>query len=276
MGCTSSAAAEGSFAPRNSRSESQQGNQAPPTQQPATTSSPPINTLTLAPILQSLVSLQRDTCVLDKDSGGWYLKFSFSARESGRAVASFLVTGGDGTGVGSGLVNPTSMQSSCETIFKAGNGQPGRLLICSDLSEITEDFSKEPGNYHVMLDLVANSSETTKVTAHRTFFNIPSDGLGKLHIEKQLAQCGNVVRQLDALYGTMPNPLISNDMEANGSGEGAECVICLSNPREVTILHCRHVCLCLKCASMTSSTWSFQCPVCRGRVAAMVGLKDGS
>lgn len=58
------------------------------------------------------------------------------------------------------------------------------------------------------------------------------------------------------------------------STEGDECVICLSNPKEVVILHCRHVCLCKHCSTITSSTWSYQCPVCRGRVSAMCALAD--
>merc|ERR1711982_207640 len=65
----------------------------------------------------------------------------------------------------------------------------------------------------------------------------------------------------------------SSDSLGNAETEGGDCVICLPKPREVVILHCRHVCLCKSCAKITSSTWSFQCPVCRGRVSAMVGLE---
>mmetsp|Transcript_9853 Transcript_9853/g.17912 ORF Transcript_9853/g.17912 Transcript_9853/m.17912 type:complete len:128 (+) Transcript_9853:478-861(+) len=126
-----------------------------------------------------------------------------------------------------------------------------------------------------MLDLRADDSDPKAVTAQRSFLKLSADGNGEVQVEKQLVQCGVLVRQLDALYGTMPNPRAGNSSPAaEGEADGGDCVICLSNPREVAILHCRHVCLCLTCAQITSSTWSFQCPVCRGRVAAMVGLKD--
>merc|ERR1712129_491999 len=89
-------------------------------------------------------------------------------------------------------------------------------------------------------------------------------------IARQLVQRGAAVHDLQVLYGTLPNP--NGRPTTAGDAEGGDCVICLSKPRDVAILHCRHVCLCSSCAKITSSTWSFQCPVCRGRVAATVSL----
>eukprot|EP00397_Hematodinium_sp_SG-2012_P056716 GEMP01070256.1.p1 GENE.GEMP01070256.1~~GEMP01070256.1.p1 ORF type:complete len:228 (+),score=11.36 GEMP01070256.1:488-1171(+) len=75
---------------------------------------------------------------------------------------------------------------------------------------------------------------------------------------------GDKTHQSHALFGS-PKPDVS---------DGDECVICLTNPKEVVILHCRHVCLCQACSTITSSTWSYQCPVCRGRVSAMCAVAD--
>mmetsp|Transcript_30666 Transcript_30666/g.57381 ORF Transcript_30666/g.57381 Transcript_30666/m.57381 type:complete len:171 (-) Transcript_30666:115-627(-) len=148
------------------------------------------------------------------------------------------------------------------SVLRLDKALQGDFFLCSNL------FQDKPEEdvYHVVLDLLADSSDDKAVTAQRSYLQLPRAEGGEVHIVKQLVKCGEVIRMLDALYGTLPNP------RRPGSMEGGECVICLEKPREVAILHCRHVCLCFACAQITSSTWSFQCPVCRGRVAAMVGI----
>ncbi|XP_060079134.1 mitochondrial ubiquitin ligase activator of NFKB 1-like [Ylistrum balloti] len=46
------------------------------------------------------------------------------------------------------------------------------------------------------------------------------------------------------------------------------CVVCLTNPREVVLINCGHICLCLDCADMLPTP--LQCPVCRARVERFV------
>lgn len=234
---------------------------------------PNANPLTEAPLVRSLVSVNKDSCRVEKTETGWFLQFSFSSLAPGCATSSFLVTGGDQLDTGKGLVAPdTAVSKSEELRFEPGQGQTGRLSLCSDLVGSLQSFQEGDGRHHVMLDLRADSREQRTVTAQRSFLKLSlvDDG-AEVHFSKQLVECGTVVRQLDALYGTLPNPKTSPEPD-KAIDDGGDCVICLSNPREVAIMHCRHVCLCKSCAQISSSTWSFQCPVCRGRVAAMVGL----
>jgi E3 ubiquitin-protein ligase MUL1 len=49
---------------------------------------------------------------------------------------------------------------------------------------------------------------------------------------------------------------------SNVQDESQMCVVCLSNPKEVIVLPCGHVCLCEDC----SSKITLQCPVCRTRI----------
>eukprot|EP00931_Biecheleriopsis_adriatica_P011993 TRINITY_DN113097_c0_g1_i1.p1 TRINITY_DN113097_c0_g1~~TRINITY_DN113097_c0_g1_i1.p1 ORF type:complete len:299 (-),score=56.40 TRINITY_DN113097_c0_g1_i1:33-929(-) len=236
-----------------------------------------VSSFMTAPLMRSLVSLKRDSCALEKDeTGQWFLQFRFASLATGTATASFLTSGGDEAGVGKGLVAPEASQST-EMRFEVGKSQAGRLFLCSDLASSLEGFKAEEGKHHAMLDLRADSTDPKAVTAQRSFLKLSAEGSGEVHIEKQLVQCGNIVRCFDSLYGTVPNPRKAEQVdlvESKATDEGGDCVICLTNPREVAILHCRHVCLCVSCAQVTSSTWSFQCPVCRGRVAAMVGVKE--
>ncbi|CAK8988890.1 unnamed protein product [Durusdinium trenchii] len=227
--------------------------------------------LKTAPLVRSLVSLRRDTCsVVQEDSGQWFLKFEFGSLATGTATASFLATVEEAEHPAS--VPTPSASSTASLRFAAERRQSGRLFLSADLPESLRSFDTQ-GGHHVVLDLQADSEDPSAVTRQRSFLRLSPEG-GEVHVEKQLVQCGNIIRPLDALYGTLPNPRSSKAAEK--ADEGGDCVICLSNPREVAILHCRHVCLCTSCAKVTSSTWSFQCPVCRGRVAAMVGLRDDS
>jgi len=45
-------------------------------------------------------------------------------------------------------------------------------------------------------------------------------------------------------------------------GDGRDCVICLEYPRHVTLLPCKHLCVCRKCLSATNN----QCPICRQEI----------
>lgn len=57
-------------------------------------------------------------------------------------------------------------------------------------------------------------------------------------------------------YGT------ENSSLNNSLSEGSQqlCVVCISNPREVVLLDCGHVCLCLDCVEHINNRL---CPVCR-------------
>lgn len=151
--------------------------------------------------------------------------------------------------------------SASRTRFEAGQQQPCRLLLCRDLQ--TSLGARADDKWHAILELRADSEDSSSVTVQRSYLKV--NGASALLV-KQVVQLGRSVVAVEKLFGTLPNP--RRNME--GCDDGGECVICLSKPKEVAILHCRHVCLCKSCAAVTSSTWSFQCPVCRGRVAGMV------
>eukprot|EP00913_Durusdinium_trenchii_P026172 g24553.t1 len=190
--------------------------------------------------------------------GQWFLKFEFGSLATGTATASFLATVEEAEHPAS-LPTP-SASSTASLRFAAERRQSGRLFLSADLPESLRSFDTQ-GGHHV---------DPSAVTRQRSFLRLSPEG-GEVHVEKQLVQCG-------PLASKRPTDVISHrsSKAAEKADEGGDCVICLSNPREVAILHCRHVCLCTSCAKVTSSTWSFQCPVCRGRVAAMVGLRDDS
>jgi len=59
----------------------------------------------------------------------------------------------------------------------------------------------------------------------------------------------------------------------NGENEiGRECVICMSEPRDTTVLPCKHMCLCSSCAEVLRHQ-SNKCPICRSTVKSMIEIK---
>ncbi|KAG1711176.1 hypothetical protein DVH05_013891 [Phytophthora capsici] len=54
--------------------------------------------------------------------------------------------------------------------------------------------------------------------------------------------------------------------------EGAECIICLCEPRNTTVLPCRHMCLCSECAEALRKSAS-TCPICRTPVEALLQIR---
>lgn len=57
--------------------------------------------------------------------------------------------------------------------------------------------------------------------------------------------------------------------------EGAECIICMCEPRNTTVLPCRHMCLCSECAEALRKS-SSTCPICRTRVEALLQIRVDS
>merc|ERR1719215_776647 len=159
--------------------------------------------------------------------------------------------------------------------FESGVGQQLRFFLTKDsLEKCLENWSESKnGCYTCVVDLSVDQCRPREISMQRSLLKFGEDG-ESVSVSKQWVRVGSVIRCLEPLYGTIPNAhrtSISSDAVPLDS-DGGDCVICMSKPRSVAILHCRHVCLCSACAKITSSTWSFQCPVCRGRVAAMVGV----
>jgi len=61
-------------------------------------------------------------------------------------------------------------------------------------------------------------------------------------------------------------------LESGETDIGKDCVICMTEPRDTTVLPCRHMCLCSACAEALRHQ-SNKCPICRSTVRSMVEIK---
>lgn len=217
---------------------------------------------TTAPAVRSLVTLVRDEWSIEIGPNGCYLVVLISALSDGVVEAYFLASEDRAAKGGAALPVLKAGQVSREH-FSEGQRQTCRLFLCPNL-ERSLNNKEGTAKHHLVVEIRADSNDVDSVTVQRSYFKLQPGG--SITLSQQFVQVGEVIRKQEVLYGTMTRG-------AAADAEGGECVICLTKRRDVVILNCRHVCLCRSCAAVTSSTWSFQCPVCRGRVEMMVGLE---
>lgn len=83
-----------------------------------------------------------------------------------------------------------------------------------------------------------------------------------------------VVKQRFPHLGHMYNlhDIFGLDYTGERESEGSrECVVCLSEPRDTTILPCNHLCLCSACAELMR-TQTNKCPICRAPVKKLLTI----
>ncbi|KAJ8424928.1 hypothetical protein Cgig2_021935 [Carnegiea gigantea] len=117
-------------------------------------------------------------------------------------------------------------------------GSDGNPIPCSTNSQITQAvFDKDKGEY-------------------------------KVKVLKQILWVNEMRYELQEIYG------IGNSVEGDfdGNDPGKECVICLSEPRDTTVLPCRHMCMCSGCAKVLRFQTN-RCPICRQPVERLLEIR---
>jgi len=105
-------------------------------------------------------------------------------------------------------------------------------------------------------------SQTTYAT-----FKVKSDNAYGAKVHKQKIWVRGTAYELQEIYG-LEN---ANNRSTTGDDIGRECVICMSEPRDTTLLPCRHMCLCHDCAQMLR-TQTNKCPICRTQVKSLLEI----
>ncbi|EOA30784.1 hypothetical protein CARUB_v10013928mg [Capsella rubella] len=94
----------------------------------------------------------------------------------------------------------------------------------------------------------------------------------KLRVVKQILWVDGTRYELQEIYG-IGNTVEGDDGSADDANDpGKECVICLSEPRDTTVLPCRHMCMCSGCAKVLRFQTN-RCPICRQPVERLLEIK---
>jgi E3 ubiquitin-protein ligase MGRN1 len=97
----------------------------------------------------------------------------------------------------------------------------------------------------------------------------PVEGGWAVRVVKQRIWVDGVSYELQEIYG-IENCATGNAEEDATAGK--ECVVCLSEPRDTTVLPCRHMCMCSGCARMLRHQTN-RCPICRTPVESLLEIK---
>ncbi|EEF42957.1 mahogunin, putative [Ricinus communis] len=90
----------------------------------------------------------------------------------------------------------------------------------------------------------------------------------QVKVAKQILWVDGMRYELQEIYGIGNS--VEGEVDANDPGK--ECVICLSEPRDTTVLPCRHMCMCSGCAKVLRYQTN-RCPICRQPVERLLEIK---
>ncbi|KAG7673120.1 hypothetical protein Ndes2526B_g05305 [Nannochloris sp. 'desiccata'] len=127
-------------------------------------------------------------------------------------------------------------------------------------------------------DLVPGAEQQSWAQSQTTFAALhkEEDGSWSVRVLKQKIWVDGTSYELQEIYGLEQAGKRPTQGAAGASAaEEAEerlCVICLVNPRDTTVLPCRHMCLCSDCASELRKQ-SSKCPICRNNIESLLHIR---
>ncbi|XP_010486550.1 PREDICTED: probable E3 ubiquitin-protein ligase LOG2 [Camelina sativa] len=233
------------------------------------------------------VNIKKESLRLEPDSdhpGRFLVSFTFDATVSGRISVIFFAKESVGcnlTASKEDILPPVTLD------FEKGLGQKFKKSSGSGIDftafEDDELFNKaaDSGIYPLAVKAEAaacgeNEEERLKSKKNAQITQavfVKDKGEIKLRVVKQILWVDELRYELQEIYG------IGNTVEGDGDSAddanddpGKECVICLSEPRDTTVLPCRHMCMCSGCAKVLRFQTN-RCPICRQPVERLLEIK---
>ncbi|XP_042405737.1 probable E3 ubiquitin-protein ligase LUL2 isoform X2 [Zingiber officinale] len=219
----------------------------------------------------------------DEENPGFFLvAFNFDATVAGSITVFFFAkegTDSELTATKDDFLKPVTVQ------FKQGLGQQFRQPSGAgiDLTSFEEvDLMKvmDLDTYPLAVKAEACPSMDQVATGENQKLIIPNsqitqalfekkeNGEYHIHVVKQILWVNKTKYELQEIYG-IGN---STDNDTDGNDPGKECVICLSEPRDTTVLPCRHMCMCNGCAKVLRYQTN-RCPICRQPVERLLEIR---
>lgn len=226
------------------------------------------------------VNLKKETLRIEPDEenkGKFLVAFTFDATVAGSMTIVFFAKEGEEcclTPTKESLLPPIVIpfQQGLAQKFKqpTGTGIDLSMFEDAELSKVggmdvyplavkTEaSIDNENGNS----DSGSKNSQITQAVFEK------EKGEYQVRVVKQILWVNGMRYELQEIYG------IGNSVESDfdGNDPGKECVICLSEPRDTTVLPCRHMCMCSECAKVLRFQTN-RCPICRQPVERLLEIK---
>mmetsp|Transcript_45411 Transcript_45411/g.125922 ORF Transcript_45411/g.125922 Transcript_45411/m.125922 type:complete len:354 (+) Transcript_45411:63-1124(+) len=146
-------------------------------------------------------------------------------------------------------------------------------------------YDPKVGRYPIIVCMEAGAErnpDPNKVQSQTTVIKLSKadDGVYSAQPIKQKIQVGSTPYELQEIFGIDQHAKAGESSAAaadggdgDGDGDGSrECVICMTEARDTTVLPCRHMCMCSDCARQLR-VQSNKCPICRTNIEQLLQIK---
>ncbi|PKA59093.1 putative E3 ubiquitin-protein ligase LOG2 [Apostasia shenzhenica] len=230
------------------------------------------------------VNIKKESLRVEADEenlGKYLVSFTFDATVPGSMTVIFFAKEGFDCALSptkESLIHPVtfSFKDGLSQKFKQPSGT-GIDFSVFDEAELTKEgetevyplaikaeaFANDKKGLIENLSLVMPNSQITQAV-----FEKKESGEYQVRVVKQILWVNGTRYELQEIYG------IGNSVDGDfdGNDPGKECVICLSEPRDTTVLPCRHMCMCSGCAKVLRYQTN-RCPICRQPVERLLEIK---
>lgn len=229
-----------------------------------------------AVIIRNDVNLKKKSLKVEPDArnpGQYLITFAFDAAVDGSITFYFFAKeGADG--------NLTSMKESLKPVtvsIKQGLGQKIRQPSGTGIdfsmfneSELIKEGDMEVYPLAVKAEAAPFGDGGSRILNSQITLAVfkKKKGEYQVRVVKQILWVNGMRYELQEIYG------IGNSVDCSfdGNDPGKECVICLSEPRDTTVLPCRHMCMCSGCAKVLRFQTN-RCPICRQPAERLLEIK---
>ncbi|CAH8268484.1 unnamed protein product [Arabidopsis lyrata] len=225
------------------------------------------------------INLKKETFRFEPDEqnpGKFLLSFTFNASVPGSISVMFFAKEGKECNFNA---TKEDLFPSTTVSFAKGMGQRfkqacGTGIDFSALSETDLVEASESDVYHVAViaEVVSEDDHPESETLNRQITHVVLEkghkDEYKARVVKQILWVNGKRYVLQEIYG-IGSTVDDNGEDANERGK--ECVICLSEPRDTTVLPCRHMCMCSGCAKLLRFQTNL-CPICRQPVDRLLEI----
>ncbi|KAG6529589.1 probable E3 ubiquitin-protein ligase LOG2 [Zingiber officinale] len=234
--------------------------------------------------IRNFVDIKKETLGVEPDEenpGRFLVSFFFDATVAGSITIIFFAK----EGAECSLTATKDLLQPVTVSFKEGSGQKFRQSSGTGINFSMFDEAElmkegEEGIYPLAIKAEACPSNYQGPVGEDQKLEIPQSqitqalfkrkGNGDYHIlvVKQILRVNQTKYELQDIYG------IGNSVDnaVDGNEPGKECVICLSEPRQITVLPCRHMCMCHECAKIVQFHTN-RCPICRQPVGRLLEIQ---
>ncbi|EPS57707.1 hypothetical protein M569_17110 [Genlisea aurea] len=252
-----------------------------PVMQPAPPPPPPYVEHQKAVTIRNDVNLKKETLRMEPDEenpGKYLVAFTFDATVAGSITVIFFAMEGENcrlTPMLESVYPPVTVHFeqglSQKFIQPSGTGIELSVFEEAEFLKEKEDMDfyplavkaeASPENETGNSDAGSSNSQITQAVFEK------EKGEYHLRVMKQILWVNGTRFELQEIYG------IGNSVEGEfeGNDPSKECVICLSEPRDTTVLPCRHMCMCSECAKVLRFQTN-RCPICRQPVERLLEIK---